>query len=109
MLIAIKKMVTQHAWYETDAIFIGYYIDLYPMVRSLLIKLPKSGRDDARTWCICRPFFDPSWGDYVFAVTGKIFRIHKRQVGANGRMEETYLKVKGLERPVSSRRQKRQT
>ena len=42
MLTDFRKTVLRHARYETDAISIGYYIGLYPLVCGVPFKLPSS-------------------------------------------------------------------
>ena len=66
------------------------------MVRGVSAELPAFGRDDAGARCGGRSFLDQPLGNSVSAFTGKVFRKHKRPVGGSWRMDETYIKVKGV-------------
>jgi hypothetical protein len=45
-----------------------YNIGVHSLVRSVSVKLPSFGRNDAGTWCVCRSFFDQPMGHPAFAV-----------------------------------------
>jgi len=69
---------------------------MHPLVRGLSAELPAPGGDDGRTRRVGGPFQINRWAIRFLPLIEKLSRKHKREVGRSWRMDETYIKVKGV-------------
>jgi hypothetical protein len=69
---------------------------LHPLVCGVPAELPSLGGDDARERRVGRPLIDQPVGDSFPAALREDGPERKRPVGGSWRMDETYIKVKGV-------------
>ena len=56
---------------QRNAISAGGHPGMHSLVRRVSVKLPASGRNDARTWSVGRPLDDQTLGRPLLAIAGK--------------------------------------
>jgi len=88
--------MNRHAQPQRDALSDRCDPSLHPRVCSLPAELPAHRGEHGRARRFGRPFVDQPVGDSFSAAHREDGPKHKRPVGRSWRMDETYIKVKGV-------------